>query len=130
MASATAHVYAPENEDFGMVPIESMAAGTPVIGVREGFTEYQVQDGANGLLYDRGAENLADAVRRFERAGVSWAPNRIARFTTQFGIDAFREGMTDAIETARERARVVPSFETPPPESASPASVSTDGGEP
>lgn len=32
---ATATIYIPVDEDFGMSPVESMACGTPVIGVRE-----------------------------------------------------------------------------------------------
>lgn len=33
---ATATIYIPIDEDFGMSPVESMACGTPVIGVNEG----------------------------------------------------------------------------------------------
>lgn len=35
LTEATATIYIPKDEDFGMVPIESMACGTPVIGVNE-----------------------------------------------------------------------------------------------
>lgn len=111
MAAAKAHVYTPENEDFGMVPIESMAAGTPVIGVAEGFTEFQIQDGRNGLLFDRGVSNLYRAVRRFEREGVEWSPRKIAGFARQFGVQQFRDSMAAAIEEAHERAAITPRFE-------------------
>jgi len=33
---ATATIYVPVDEDFGMSPVESMACGTPVIGVNDG----------------------------------------------------------------------------------------------
>lgn len=36
MGRCIATVYIPRDEDFGMSPVESMAAGKPVIGVREG----------------------------------------------------------------------------------------------
>ncbi len=36
LAGALASIYIPINEDFGMTPIESMVAGTPTIGVKEG----------------------------------------------------------------------------------------------
>lgn len=35
LSNALATIYIPKDEDFGMVPIESMACGTPVIGVDE-----------------------------------------------------------------------------------------------
>lgn len=104
-ASAKALVYPPDNEDFGMVPVEAMAAGTPVIGVREGFTEYQIKDGENGLTYDR--EGLTDAIHEFNRNGVAWSPEEIASFATEhFSVDAFRSGMIGAVLDAREDARV------------------------
>lgn len=115
MAAATAHVYAPQNEDFGMVPIESMAAGTPVLGVDEGFTKYQIQDGANGYLFAPTATGVADAVRRFEDEGVAWSAREIAAYAEQFGVGQFREGMADAIDTAIARAAVTPTVETARP---------------
>ena len=108
MSAAKAHVYAPENEDFGMVPIESMAAGTPVIGVNEGFTKYQVRDGANGILFDRGEQNMIAAIQRFERDGVAWTAAELERFATQFGVDRFREQIDAAIDRGVAAAQVEP----------------------
>jgi glycosyltransferase involved in cell wall biosynthesis len=45
-------LYLPEDEDFGMVPVEAMAAGKPVIAVREGGIPESVVDGRTGLLLD------------------------------------------------------------------------------
>jgi glycosyltransferase involved in cell wall biosynthesis len=44
LSEAAATLMLAENEDFGIAPIESMAAGTPVIGVAEGFTQFQIQE--------------------------------------------------------------------------------------
>lgn len=106
MAAAKAHVYPALNEDFGMVPVESMAAGTPVIGVNEGFTQYQIMDGQNGYTFDRDSNGIRDAVQRFERDGVSWTDDRIAEFAEQFSVTKFREGMREAVAEARERSQV------------------------
>jgi len=111
LSGARAVLYPPANEDFGMVPIEAMAAGTPVIGVREGFTKYQIQDGKNGVLYDRGDGQLAAALDRFEQDGVAWSPDRIASFADSFGIGAFECGIIGAIEDAQQRAAVEPDWE-------------------
>ncbi|MBT4288161.1 MAG: glycosyltransferase, partial [Deltaproteobacteria bacterium] len=45
-----ATIYIPEDEDFGMSPVESMAAGKPVIGVAEGGLLETVKDGETGIL--------------------------------------------------------------------------------
>jgi glycosyltransferase involved in cell wall biosynthesis len=50
IGGARAAVYVPSDEDFGMSPVESMAAGKPVVGVREGGLIETVVDGITGLL--------------------------------------------------------------------------------
>ncbi len=55
-------VYSPIMEPFGFVPIESMACGTAVVGVREGGLRESVVDGETGLLTDRDPECFAQAV--------------------------------------------------------------------
>jgi len=58
-------VYAPVMEPFGLVPLESMACGTPVVGIREGGVRETVMDGQTGLLVDREPAEFAEAVRQF-----------------------------------------------------------------
>ncbi len=55
-------VYAPVLEPFGLAPLESMACGTPVVGVREGGVRETVVHGETGLLTDRDPQCFADAV--------------------------------------------------------------------
>ena len=47
---ATANIYIPIDEDFGMSPVESMACGVPVIGVAEGGLLETVIEGKTGTL--------------------------------------------------------------------------------
>lgn len=47
-----ATLYVPKDEDFGISPVESMAAGKPVIGVAEGGLLETVQHGQTGLLLE------------------------------------------------------------------------------
>ncbi|MEM7016953.1 MAG: glycosyltransferase [Pseudomonadota bacterium] len=47
---AIATIYLPTDEDFGMSPLESMAAGKPVIGVAEGGLLETIVDGETGFL--------------------------------------------------------------------------------
>lgn len=55
-------VYAPIGEPFGLVPLESMACGTPVIGVAEGGVRETIRHGETGLLTDRQPKQFADAI--------------------------------------------------------------------
>lgn len=55
-------VYAPIMEPFGLVPLESMSCGTPVVGVAEGGVNETVVDGLNGRLVERDPETFAQVV--------------------------------------------------------------------
>ncbi|OLN25090.1 Glycosyltransferase [Desulfovibrio sp. DV] len=50
IGTAIATIYIPRDEDFGISPVESMAAGKPVIGVREGGLTETVVHGQTGIL--------------------------------------------------------------------------------
>ncbi|MEO8341995.1 MAG: glycosyltransferase family 4 protein, partial [Nitrospirota bacterium] len=55
-------VFMPIMEPFGLVALEAMACGTPVIGVREGGVRESVLDGQSGILVDRDPTELAEAI--------------------------------------------------------------------
>lgn len=59
-----ATVYIPRDEDFGISPVESMAAGKPVIGVAEGGLLETVQENKTGILIQAGPrpEHVVQAV--------------------------------------------------------------------
>jgi len=56
--------YAPVREPLGLVPLEAMACGTPVVGVREGGVAETVRHGETGLLVERRPEDVASALER------------------------------------------------------------------
>jgi glycosyltransferase involved in cell wall biosynthesis len=67
MQKAKAFVYAAV-EDFGIVPIEAMACGTPVIALSKGGTAETVIDGFNGIHFENQTkESIIKAVKRFEK---------------------------------------------------------------
>lgn len=55
-------VYAPYCEPFGLVPLESMSCGTPVVGVGDGGVKETVINGKTGILTGRSIELFAKAV--------------------------------------------------------------------
>jgi glycosyltransferase involved in cell wall biosynthesis len=56
-------LYAPVREPFGLVPLESMACGTPVIGVREGGIQETILHEHTGLLVERDRQKFASAIQ-------------------------------------------------------------------
>ena len=60
--SVRATVYPSYFEGLGLVPLESMACGTPVVGVAEGGIRETVMDGVTGTLTNRDEEEFGQAV--------------------------------------------------------------------
>ncbi|WP_435178034.1 glycosyltransferase [Halorussus sp. AFM4] len=112
LGEAKAVVFNAMNEDFGMVPVEAFASGTPVLGVNEGYTKYQVLDGENGLLHEPDAASIRDTITRFEREGVAWDAHEIRSFAEQFGAERFRKRMRKIVEEAVEEAEITPHEKT------------------
>lgn len=92
-------------EDFGMVPVEAMAAGAPVIAWRRGGVTETVEDGVTGVLFDAQgpvptAGEVAAAVRRFEAQGVTAEPGELHCAADRFGIDRFERQVQAWVEGA------------------------------
>ena len=72
-AGATALLF-PAHEDFGIVPVEAQAAGTPVLGLRRGGLLETVLDGETGRLVDgddpAAYAALVPAAARLDRAAI------------------------------------------------------------
>ncbi|WP_198955193.1 glycosyltransferase [Kineosporia sp. R_H_3] len=76
----------PCHEDFGIVPVEAQACGTPVVGLGRGGLAETVVDGRTGALVDEiDVTALADAVRRVDRLD----PLDMRANALRFGSDRF-----------------------------------------
>ena len=72
MKNAKAFIFPSEQEDFGIIPVEAMAAGTPVIALNQGGVKETVVDGKTGLFFEeRTPESLAEAVKRFQKLKIN-----------------------------------------------------------
>jgi glycosyltransferase involved in cell wall biosynthesis len=87
----------PGMEDFGIAPVEAMAAGRPVIAYAGGGALETVVEGVTGAFFDRQTpESLVDAVRRFEAS--AYDPAAIRAHARRFDVSVFKAGMRAAIE--------------------------------
>ena len=89
MQRAKAFVYAAV-EDFGIVPIEAMACGTPVIALNDGGTHETVIDEVNGMHFqNQTVEDICDAVKRFEI--LEFDPKQISDLAQNYSEDRFKQ---------------------------------------
>lgn len=111
---ARAFVFAAE-EDFGILPVEAQACGTPVIGYgRGGLLETVIPprgddaSAASGILYDEQTPDaIRDAVDRFER--YAFDPAAVRASAERFASDHFDRafGAFVAARYARHREEIV-----------------------
>lgn len=80
----------PGEDDFGIAPVEAMAAGRPVIAFGAGGALDSVADGISGILFAQpSAKALVDAVRRFET--MRWDSRVIQVHAERYSRACFRE---------------------------------------
>jgi glycosyltransferase involved in cell wall biosynthesis len=91
----------PAEEEFGIAPLEAMAAGRPVVAYARGALTETSVDGVTGLLFaEQTPEALIDALRRLELHG--WDPEKIRAHALRFGEARFREEMQAYVGACRE----------------------------
>jgi glycosyltransferase involved in cell wall biosynthesis len=102
MAEARAFVFAAE-EDFGIVPIEAQAEGTPVIALgRGGALETIIGYGPTptGLFFaEPKSDQIAAAVRRFLASADMFTPESCLRNAMRFSESRFDQEFRSAVET-------------------------------
>ncbi len=86
------------DEDFGITPVESMAAGTPVIAFNGGgFKESVVEDKTGILIDDTSKMAIAKAIKRFEK--IKWNRKEIQKYAEKFSKDRFVKEITKYIDS-------------------------------
>jgi len=97
MRRAKAFVFAAQ-EDFGILPVEAQACGTPVIAFGRGGACETVIDKYTGLLFaEQTVESLQDAIGRFGRLQGNFDPVRIRQHASSFSASRFRRELGEII---------------------------------
>ena len=92
---ARCHAYlVPGEEDFGMAPVEAMAAGKPVVALRAGGALETVIDGASGVhVPEPSVASLIAAIERLD--SLAFDPRAIRAHAETFAAPVFRRRFRD-----------------------------------
>jgi glycosyltransferase involved in cell wall biosynthesis len=102
------------DEDFGIVPLEAMAAGKPVIAYGSGGVLETIVSGRTGLFFsEQTAEAVAAAVQRFESIEHVFDPIEIAAHARTFSKERFKQAFRAFVETVRVERRDDAEFDRP-----------------
>jgi glycosyltransferase involved in cell wall biosynthesis len=86
----------PGVDDFGIVAVEALAAGTPVIAYKAGGALDYVKEGKTGAFFeDQTAESLAEALKNFDPE--KFIPNKISKSAEKFSKENFTKNLQDYI---------------------------------
>ncbi len=96
MERARAFVFA-AYEDFGIVPVEAMMCGTPVIAFGKGGVKSTVIHGKTGILFnEQKVDSLNEAVKLFE--SKEFDADFIAEYAKQFSLQRFEKEIKEFID--------------------------------
>lgn len=98
VASASALIF-PGEEDFGIVPVEALAAGVPIVAFGAGGALDYVQAGRNGVLV---SSQDADEFEQATKAALAtdWDEATIRASAFSFDISSFRAGFKDVLRSS------------------------------
>jgi len=97
MEKAKAFVFAAE-EDFGIIVVEAMACGTPVIAGNYGGTAESVVDGVTGILFpEQTVDSIVEAVKRFDVISHSMNYKEIRLHSENFSRQTFERNIKDYV---------------------------------
>lgn len=101
-AKAKGFIALAKDEDFGMTPVEAMAAGTPVIAYNGGGFKESVIDGRTGILInDTDEKTISSAIERLKK--IKWdkkiLQDHAKRFSKEQFVRRIRKVITEITET-------------------------------
>ena len=105
LATARGLVF-PGEDDFGIVCVEALAAGAPVVALRAGGAPEIVRDGIDGVLFDAPDPALVEAaVQRAE--STRWDPRALKQSARRFDLPRFQERIRELVNDAARVGRAI-----------------------
>ena len=92
--NAQAFIFSADQEDFGIVPVESMAYGCPVVAYRSGGVTETVVENKTGVFFDElNPESAAAAIQKFQKLKIKSSDCifRAAEFSTEKFISKIKK---------------------------------------
>lgn len=100
MAKAKGYIFPADNEDFGILPVEAMASGTPVIAHNSGGVKESIIDGKTGLFFDElTVESLVEALKKFEK--MKFKQEDCITQAKKFSKDRFKREIKEFVESKK-----------------------------
>ncbi len=97
MQKAKAFVFAAE-EDFGIIPVEAQACGTPVIAYGKGGCLETVDDGVSGLhFYEQTSSSIVSAVKKFDDNSDNYTAENVRLNAERFSVSSFRQSISSIV---------------------------------
>jgi glycosyltransferase involved in cell wall biosynthesis len=112
---ARAFVFAAE-EDFGIMPLEAQACGTPVIAFGKGGALETVSESRSGMFFpEQSVKSLSAAISRFEEHEHTFDARTVRQNSSRFRAARFRSELSDFVDARwdefKEKCRL-PSYDT------------------
>lgn len=103
--SAQAFIF-PNEDDFGITPVEAMAAGTPVIALKAGGALDYVIPGTTGEFFTQQTpEALVEVLKNFDAS--KYNPERISTHAENFSVETFHKNVTHFISQKAPRSNII-----------------------
>lgn len=87
----------PQEEDFGLTPLEAMASGRPVIAYRKGGATETIIENETGIFFDKQKkEDIIKAVRTFKTENFD--SQKIRKHAENFSVEKFKKNIKAFID--------------------------------
>ena len=98
LSNAKALIYLSIEEDFGIVPVEAMSVGTPVIGFNSGGIKETIKSNETGILFnDYNEEGLKKAIDNFNK--IKFDSKKCVNQAKKFRIEIFKNNFFEILKT-------------------------------
>ncbi|KKS42509.1 MAG: putative glycosyltransferase [Candidatus Collierbacteria bacterium GW2011_GWA2_42_17] len=87
----------PQDEDYGLVPLEAQACGTPVIAYGKGGALETIIKNKTGIFFEEQTiESLKNAIAHFEK--LSFSPEDCRQNALRFNSQTFKKNFTTKVK--------------------------------